>query len=126
MTYRDISRFAIINKTDSARVNELADSMIADGWKGCPILILDGALLTGSHRLAALKEVERRYMADEMDEEPDVLNQEIAEDVSDIVNENIAAKEDELGYAPEIDYSDIGWLLSGSWVEAYKSEIAEW
>lgn len=54
------------------------------------------------------------------------MDWEVAEDVTDIVEEHILAREEADGWAPDIDYSDIGWLLEGSWVEQYKDEIAEW
>ena len=126
MTYNDIACYALINDVDTDKVNDLADSMIENGWVGCPILIYGEELLTGSHRLAALREVERRYLTGEIDEVPEVLTCDIAEDVTEIVEENIAKAEEENGYAPEIEYDNLGWMLEGSWVEEYKDEMEEW
>ncbi len=126
MTYNDIACYALINDVDADKVNALADSMIENGWMGCPILVYGEELLTGSHRLAALREVERRYLTGEIDEVPEVLTCDIAEDVTEIVEENIAKAEEENGFAPEIEYDNLGWMLEGSWVEEYKDEISEW
>lgn len=126
MTYNDIACYALINDVDTDKVNDLADSMIENGWVGCPILVYGEELLTGSHRLAALREVERRYLTGEIDEVPEVLTCDIAEDVTEIVEENIAKAEEENGYAPEIEYDNLGWMLEGSWVEEYKGDMEEW
>lgn len=126
MTYNDIACYALINDVDTDKVNDLADSMIENGWVGCPILIYGEELLTGSHRLAALREVERRYLTGEIDEVPEVLTCDIAEDVTEIVEENIAKAEEENGFAPEIEYDNLGWMLEGSWVEEYKDDMEEW
>lgn len=126
MTYNDIACYALINDVDADKVNALADSMIENGWMGCPILVYGEELLTGSHRLAALREVERRYLTGEIDEVPEVLTCDIAEDVTEIVEENIAKAEEENGFAPEIEYDNLGWMLEGSWVEEYKDDMEEW
>ena len=126
MTYNDIACYALINDVDTDKVNDLADSMIENGWVGCPILVYGEELLTGSHRLAALHEVERRYLTGKIDEVPEVLTCDIAEDVTEIVEENIAKAEEKNGYAPEIEYDNLGWMLEGSWVEEYKDEMEEW
>ena len=57
---------------------------------------------------------------------PEVLSQDVAEDVSEIAEENYNKFAEENGWEKDIDFADIGWLLAGSWVEAYKDEIAEW
>ena len=126
MTYNDIACYALINDVDADKVNDLADSMIENGWVGCPILVYGEELLTGSHRLAALREVERRYLTGEIDEVPEVLTCDIAEDVTEIVEENIAKAEEENCFAPEIEYDNLGWMLEGSWVEEYKDDMEEW
>lgn len=120
MTYYRIASYSTINDVEAAKVRALADSMLADGWVGCPILVCGGALLTGSHRLAAL-----RLIAEEH-EDAEVLTQDVAADVTDIVEERLAAFEAENGYVPDIEYDNIGWLLEGTWVENYKDEIVEW
>lgn len=118
MTFDQISYMEGINEVDEDRVNELAGSIKENGWVGCPILIYNDMLLTGSHRLAALKKLaEDGY---------DVFGFDVAEDVTDIVESHITEREEEEGWAPDIDYGNIGWLLEGSWVEEYKDEITEW
>ncbi len=119
MTFEEISSFCTINPVDSNKVNEIAASIKKNGWVGCPILVYNDALLTGSHRLAALKQ-----LADA--DFDDVWDMDVAEDVTDIVDANMAAHAEEYGECPDIDYGDIGWLLQGSWVEEYKDEIIEW
>ena len=118
MTYDRISRFAPINDVDNDKVKEIAESIKANGYVGCPILIFGESLLTGSHRKAAL---------DLLDAEGyDVAGLDVAEDVTEIIENAISVFEEENGYIPDIDFSNIGWLLKGSWVEAYKEEIEEW
>lgn len=126
MTYENISNLYLINDVDTNKVDALVADMLQNGFKGCPILVCGDELLTGSHRLAALHQIEKMYIAGDIEDEPEVLRQEVAEDVTDIVNENMANFEEKNGFAPDIDKSDIGWLLKDSWVEAYKNEIAEW
>ena len=118
MTFSDIQGMYPINEVDEEKVNSIAESIRENGWVGCPILIYNDQLLTGSHRLAALKKLD--------DDGEDVLELECAEDVTDIVEENIREREEKNGWAPDIDFGNIGWLLKGSWVETFKSEIAEW
>lgn len=119
MTYSDIYCMYKINEVDYSKVDALAESMLASGFVGCPILVFNGQLLTGSHRKAALDK-----LYDETD--IDVLNWDVAEDVTDIVEEAFVRFEQENGWVPDIDYSNIGWMLEGSWVEEYKDEIIEW
>lgn len=119
MNYEDIKEMYLLNEVDQDEVNKIAESIKKNGFVGCPILILNDELLTGSHRLAALNQLEdEEFYVDGLGE--------IAEDVTEIVEENMEKTEEELGYCPDIDYSNIGWLLEGSWVEDYKDEIVEW
>lgn len=120
MTGREVIHMALINEVNDDKVNALVDSMMKDGWVGCPILVCNGELLTGSHRVAALKKI------GETDEDSSVLDEEVAEDVTDIVEANYQKRIEEDGWAPDIDKSNIGWLLEGSWAEEYKDEIEEW
>jgi hypothetical protein len=118
--YHNIQCYLPVNDTDETRVEELVKSMLVNGWVGCPILVLGESLLTGSHRLAALRKIAEEHP------EAEVLTQDVAEDVTEIVNERLLAHEAEYGYIPDIDYSSIGWLLEDSWVAAYSDEIVEW
>ena len=54
------------------------------------------------------------------------MEQDVAEDVTEIIEEKIAQYEEENGWVPDIDFGNIGLLLEGSWVEKYSDEIAEW
>ena len=119
MRYDQIQCYAPVNGVDAAKVAELAESMLAHGWVGCPILVVGESLLTGSHRLAALRKIAEEHP------EAHVLRQDVAEDVTEIVGAKMAEFEDANGYMPDIEYDHIGWLLEGSWAEAYKDEIAE-
>ena len=118
MTFDQISYMAEINEVDDEKVNEIAESIKENGWVGCPILVYNDMLLTGSHRLAALKKL--------AEEDYDIFDLDVAEDVTDIVEAHISQREEEYGWAPDIDYGNIGWLLEGSWVDEYKDEISEW
>ena len=120
MRYDQIQCYAPVNGVEAAKVAELAESMLAHGWVGCPILVVGESLLTGSHRLAALKMIAAEHP------EAEVLGQDVAEDVTEIVEAKLAEFEGENGYIPDIEYDRIGWLLEGSWVEGYKDEIVEW
>lgn len=118
MTYEKISHMYLINDIDETKVNKIAESMKENGYIGCPILVFNDQLLTGSHRMAALKQLE--------DEGYDVSDWGVAEDVTDLVDEAFVRFEEENGWQKDMDYSDLGWMFEGTWVEKYKSEIAEW
>lgn len=119
MKFYEIESYVPVNDVDDSHVEEIMESMRKNGFVGCPILVDNlGRLVTGSHRLEALKR-----LAEEDDE---VYDWEVAEDVSDIINEAFDAYIDEYGVYPDMDYSDIGWIFENSWVAEYKSEIAEW
>jgi glutaredoxin len=121
MKYNEI-KAGTINSTNDSKVRELANSIRQNGWIGCPILTYDNILVTGSHRLEALRLLE--------EEEFDVQSLgEVAEDVTDIIDEALEeyAEENECDIDEiEWDQSNIGWLLKDSWVEEYKGEIEEW
>lgn len=118
MTFGEIAWMHEINEVYEEKVNKIAESIKENGWLGCPILVYNDQLLTGSHRLAALKKLD--------EEGEDVWDMECAEDVTEIVEENIRKREEEQGWAPDIDLGNIGWLLEGSWIEQYKGSITEW
>lgn len=116
MTYTDIRAYAPINDTDAAHVREIADSIKANGWVGAPILVHDvaGMLITGSHRLAAIK-----LLSDEdWDFDPDELG-DIAEDVGDIIDEYCEENGD-------IPFDMLSLVFSGTWVEEYADQLVEW
>lgn len=57
MTFAQIEGMYGINEIDIEKVNKIAESIQKNGWVGCPILVFNDQLLTGSHRLAALKQL---------------------------------------------------------------------
>ena len=118
MRYSQIYCYNLINDVEEDKVNAIAESMKKDGYVGCPILIYGESLLTGSHRLAALRKLE--------EEGVDVYDWEVAEDVTDLVEDAFQRFEEKHGWMRDMDYSDIGWILKGTWVEKYKDEIVEW
>jgi hypothetical protein len=117
MRFREIEYFEPINEVDENKVNEIATSIKANGFIGCPILTYGDTLMTGSHRLTALLKVA---------ETEDISEMIVAEDVTEIVDEAIRNFEEQNGYTPDVRLDDIGWIFKGTWVEEYKSEIEEW
>lgn len=118
MTYRQIKGFALINDIDNDKVEKIANSIKENGFVGCPILVINDQLLTGSHRLAALKMLDENGI--------NVDDMQVAEDVTGLVNEAFERFNEENGYYPDLDFSDIGWIFKGTWIEEYKDEIEEW
>ncbi len=116
-TYFDISSLPTVNEVDQNKVEEIKESILANGWQGAPILYTNLGLVTGSHRLAALQEIE------ETGEDDDVLFEDIAEDVTDIINSY--CEEHDI-YWDELDFGNLGEIFAGTWVEEYKDEIREW
>lgn len=116
-TYFDISSLPTVNEVDQNKVEEIKESILANGWKGAPILYTNLGLVTGSHRLSALHEIE------ETGEDDDVLFEDIAENVTDIVNEYCSANDT---YWDKLDFGSLGEIFAGTWVEEYKDEISEW
>lgn len=112
----EIIDFEKINDTEEEKVNEIAESIKANGWQGCPILTHGNTLITGSHRLDALRKL--------YEEEYDISDMEVAVDVSDIIDEKIENGMDPAYIFGNLD--NIGEIFEGTWVEEYKSEIAEW
>lgn len=135
LTYQDIQCLSEINETETDKVESLIASMLENGWQGAPILVIDGfGLLTGSHRMAALKTIANRDGNGEYDDDDDLstrvyelLNEtDLALDVTDLVNDAFAAYEEENGETPDLEFDSIGWMFEGTEVEEWKNEIAEW
>ena len=114
-TYFDISSLPTVNEVDQNKVEEIKKSIVANGWQGAPLLYTNLGLVTGSHRLAALQEIE------ETGEDDDVLFENIAEDVTDIVNDY--CEKNDMTW-DELDFSYLREIFTGTWVEEY--EIREW
>ncbi|UED70717.1 ParB N-terminal domain-containing protein [Brevibacillus sp. HD3.3A] len=126
-TYFDIKNYAGINPVEETKVQELVASMLENGWQGAPILYVeDTGLVTGSHRLEALKRLEKMY--DNADEETqsridEILSAQIALDVTEIINS--FCEENACSY-DEIDFSSLRSIFEGTEVEQYAAELAEW
>lgn len=114
-TYFDISSLPLVNDVDEKKVSEIKKSILANGWQGAPILYTNLGLVTGSHRLAALQEIE------EEEDDDDVLFEDIAEDVTDIVNDY--CEKNNMTWE-DLDFSYLREIFAGTWVEEY--EIREW
>ena len=116
-TYFDISSLPTVNEVDQNKVEEIKESILENGWQGAPILYTDLGLVTGSHRLAALRSIE------ETEDDIDVLDEDVAEDVTDIINQYC----EDAGISwDEIDFSSLCDIFAGTWVEEYKDDIKEW
>lgn len=115
--YEDIKCLPLVNDVDEKKVSEIKKSILKNGWQGAPILYASLGLVTGSHRLAALKEIE------ETGEDDNVLFEDIAEDVTNIVNEYCESHDT---CWDELDFSNLREIFSGTWVEEYADSIDEW
>lgn len=120
MSFREIEYFAAINDVDQNKVNEIKESIKANGFIGCPILICGESLITGSHRLTALQQLAEQEDNEEIDY-IGVRDLIVAADVSDIVEQALSENPDR-----ELDTSDLGWIFTGTWVEKFRDEIEEW
>ncbi|MBS6976206.1 MULTISPECIES: ParB N-terminal domain-containing protein [Gordonibacter] len=118
MKYSEIASYAGINAVDAGKVADLAESIKANGWQGAPILVCNMGLVTGSHRLAALAELDA-----DLGYDGDALDQDVAEDVTDEVN--AYCEREGIGY-DEIRFDRLRDIFAGTWVEEYKDQIVEW
>ena len=116
-TYYEISSLPKVNEVNPDKVEKIKKSILNNGWKGAPILYTDMGLVTGSHRLTALQEIEK------YEEDDDVLFDDIAEDVTDIVDEYCGSHDT---YWDELDFANLQDIFAGTRVEEYKDEIEEW
>ena len=114
--YFEIKSLPMVNEVNRDKVEEIKNSILVNGWQGAPILYTNLGLVTGSHRLAALREIE------ETEEDDDVLFENVAEDVTDIINDYCESHDT---YWDELDFANLGEIFAGTWVEEYKDEI-EW
>jgi hypothetical protein len=124
--YQAIKCFNGINDVDSEKVQNLVNSILVNGWKGAPILYIeDQGIVTGSHRLAALKTLQA--LQDEADGESfdriyDALESAQTLDVTDIVN---AWCEENDATFQEFPFDSLGLVFAGTVVEQYAEEL-EW
>lgn len=120
MTALEIIGYNPINAIEAAHVDSIKKSILADGWNGAPILVCatHDMLITGSHRLAALKDI----YDNEWDFDLDSLG-DVAEPVDDILD---AWCEENDCTIDDIPYDCLSQVFSGTWVEQYKDAIVEW
>jgi hypothetical protein len=116
-TYQDIKGFALINDVDDNKVNDLVHAILGNGWQGAPILYANMGLVTGSHRLAALQYIDHELLDDT------VLYQDIALDVTDIVNR--FCEENEYTW-DQLPWNNLSMIFRGTEIETYKDDIVEW
>lgn len=119
--YFEIKSLPMVNEVNRDKVEEIKNSILVNGWQGAPILYTNLGLVTGSHRLAALQEIEETGEGE--GEDDDVLFEDIAEDVTDIINSYC---EEHDTYWDELDFSNLREIFSGTWVEQYQNELKEW
>lgn len=111
MTGYEVIDMELVNRTDSNKVNEIAESIKANGWSGMPILTYGNVLITGSHRVAALRSL---Y------EEDFDISFECARDITGLVEELGIEEEDLFNNTDSLRH-----LFAGTWIEEYKNEC-EW
>jgi hypothetical protein len=61
MQLSEIRNYQPINTTKKSVVLEIAKSLESDGWQGMPIVLFNGFLITGSHRVDALCQADLDY-----------------------------------------------------------------
>lgn len=115
-----------LNDVDSEKVNALVQSLLTNGWVGAPILYCNLGLVTGSHRFAALHQLDK--MLDDAEGEEfikicNILESVAVADVTEIINNY--CEENECSFS-DIDFSNIGIIFKGTEIEQYKNEIVEW
>ena len=138
MNFREIGNDVnLINPIETERVKEIVESLLENGWIGAPMLLSEYGMFTGSHRLEALRALaaaetfsymEEYGITEEIAEEykskiDEILETEVAVDVTEEVEEWMERTGETLEY---IDYSELGKIFEGTWVEEYKDEIVEW
>lgn len=119
MTASQIRYYYEVNQVDPDRVAAIEASIRQNGWQGAPILVLEsmGMLITGSHRLAAIK-----ALASDLNFDLDSLG-DVAEAVDDIV---CAYCEENGCTVDDLPYDNLSAIFAGTWVEEYKDQLSEW
>jgi len=123
MAYADTDAYGVlnlvpVNEVDSDKVNKIAVDIEKNGWNGLPILYSEnyGILLTGSHRQAALQELDNDGF--------DLSSLgNIAVNVDDIIEK---WSEETGNTVDDIQYDNLGAVFEGTWLEKYKKYIEEW
>lgn len=115
MTGLDILDYESVNGVDENKVATLVESIKTNGWLYCPILTYGNTLITGSHRLAAIKAL---Y------EEDFNINFDCARDVTDIIDDKLENGMDWYDINNNLD--NLSALFENTWVEKYKDMMEEW
>ena len=125
--FEEIKGCELISTVEESKVNGLVESFLENGWNGAPILFCKSlqALVTGSHRLAALISLEENY-DDYTEEQQEVIDELFdaveAIDVTDIIDDYCESNEVAFD---NIDFSTLGLVFEGTEIEQYADEI-EW
>lgn len=125
--YEDIRDCELVNHIESQKLKHLIHSFLTNGWKGMPILYCAtlNCLVTGSHRLAALRYLEDTYndYSSEKQETIDKLFESVETiDVSDIINSYCESNDCTF---EQIDFSNLKDVFADTEIEKYKQEL-EW
>lgn len=132
MKYSQIRDMEAPNETNARHVYEIIESIEDYGWDGMPILVYAKAdrLITGSHRLAAMKIFEKLWLDGEyrnnkkiLDRVEDIICDRI--DVAESVDDEIEAWE-ERHPDEDLPLDRLPEIFAGTWVERYKDELPEW
>lgn len=132
MTAFEIIGFAPVNDVDAGKAAEIAANIKANGWVGAPVLVMASMaqMITGSHRLAALRAIEAEYDDaifggddDAADRLSAILNADVAVEVDDIVNGYCEAEDETIDSLP---YDNLSLIFAGTEIEQYALEIREW
>lgn len=120
MTALEIISYIPINKVEEAHVAGIKRSIMEHGWQGAPVLVCEAQnrVITGSHRLAALRDI----CDNELDFDLDALG-DVAEPVDDIID---AWCEEHDCTIDDLPCDCLSQVFAETWVEAYKDEIIEW
>ena len=132
MTAKEIIGYYPVNDCDPGKVAQIAESIKANGWTGAPMLVSEThwRIITGSHRLAALRAIEEE--ADDAADNGDydayerlssILECECAETVDDIIE---AYCSDNDCTIDDLPYDNLSQIFAGTDIERYASEFAEW
>lgn len=122
--FSEIVGYNPLHSTDDKKVSELKANLLQKGWTGMPILIASGwgELVTGSHRLVALKEIWEDMEEGNLEESAFDFSSVMVECVQDILDEAIAQDDEFCG----VEYDHLRQYFAGTRIEQYKNDLNEW
>lgn len=126
LKFNDIKDYDPINNLESDKAQRIFSSILNGGWKEQfgPILVYEDRLLTGTHRLQALKTL---Y---EVQPQHAVFQQVIAWDMTEEIHQHIDEEPEddflEKSYVIDDFSCGLGEYLQGTQVEKFKEYIKEW